>query len=292
MKSMTGFGKCHQIKNDIECDIEIKSINGRYLDLKLYLPRELNFFEYQIRKVLPTYIRRGTVELRLSLKDFREPRLVLNKGKLLKYYDIVKQAQAELGLDSDIALDFLLAEPGVIEASNNLIEDKILQEVLNECLHNALDETVKTMEQEAEGIAAELKESMNKVTNALNAIVKEIPPFKQNLYETMHIRITEIMGKYNAESLEQRLMQELALYVDRYDIQEEITRLHSHIKYFWQCLEEDKEDMGKTLNFITQEMQREANTLGSKFSTANTFKDILIIKEEIEKCREIVQNVS
>lgn len=289
---MTGFGKCQLFESDIDCDIEIKSINGRYLDLKLYLPRELSFFEYQIRQILPSYIRRGTVELRLSFKDFREPRLELNKSKLQKYYDIVKQAQSELGIKADISLDFLLAEPGVIEASNNLLEDELLQNVLHKCLHKALQETVKTMQQEAISIAAELKASLNKISNALDAIVKEIPPFKQNLYETMHIRITEIMGTYNAESLEQRLMQEVALYVDRYDIQEEITRLHAHIKHFWQCLDEDKDDMGKTLNFISQEMQREANTLGSKFSTANTFKDILTIKEEIEKCREIVQNVS
>lgn len=292
MKSMTGFGKCHLNKNEIECDIEIKSINGRYLDLKLYLPRELNFFEYQIRKILPSYIRRGTVELRLSLKDNREPRLMLNKSKLKKYHDIVQQAKRELGIDTAVPLDFLLAEPGVIEASNNLDEDPLLQDILSQCLHNALQEAVLSMKQEAFGIAAEFETALNRINEALASIEQEIPSFKKGLYDAMHKRVAEIMGNYSAENLEQRLMQEIAIYVDRYDIQEEITRLKSHIKYFRQCLKDDKDDIGKNLNFITQEMQREANTLGSKFSTATTFKDILIIKEEIEKCREIVQNVS
>jgi len=292
MKSMTGYGKCHVARNNIQCDIEIKSINGRYLDLKLYLPRELSFFEYPIRKILPGYISRGTVELRLNLSDLREPKLMLNTQKLKKYYDIICQAKQALNLDTEVSLEFLLAEPGVIETQNQLAEDELLQEILNECLIGALKEAQASMQNEAEDIRKVLSDSVHLMIPALQRITEHIAPFKQELFNAMQKRIADLVGSYKLENMEQRLLQELAMYVDKYDIQEEISRLRSHIKTFLECLDSRAGDIGKTLNFITQEMQREANTLGSKFSNSVTFKDILMIKEEIEKCREIVQNVA
>ncbi len=292
MKSMTGYGKCHIGRNHIECDIEIKSINGRYLDLKLYLPRELSFFEYPIRKKLAGIISRGTVELRMNFSDLREPKLALNEQKLMKYHDIIRQAQTALNINSEVPIEFLLAEPGVIEAQNQLDQDKLLQEILHECLDGALAEINASMQMEADGIKTELIASMESIAPALDRIIKWIAPFKQDLFESMQKRIGDMIGTYKLENMEQRLLQELAMYVDKYDIQEEISRLKSHIRTFIDCLDTRAGDIGKTLNFITQEMQREANTLGSKFSTPNTFNDILIIKEEIEKCREIVQNVA
>lgn len=292
MKSMTGYGKSHISRDNIECDIEIKSINGRYLDLKLYMPRELSFFEYPIRKILPDFISRGTVELRLNLSDLREPQLALNTQKLKKYHDIFTQASEALNLSAEVSLEFLLAEPGVIETKNQLAEDKLLQSILRECLILALGEAKACMESEAQDITRVLKESMTAISPALDAITAYIAPFREELYDSMQKRIADLVGTYKLENMEQRLLQELAMYVDKYDIQEEVSRLKSHINTFLQCLDNREGDIGKTLNFITQEMQREANTLGSKFSTPNTFKYILIIKEEIEKCREIVQNVA
>lgn len=292
MKSMTGYGKCHIGRNQIECDIEIKSINGRYLDLKLYLPRELSFFEYHIRKIVPQYVSRGTVELRLNLNDQREPRLQLNSQKLKKYYDIICQAQALLQLNQEVSMEFLLAEPGVIETQNLLAEDHLLQEILHECLHGALQEVQASMQNEADDIKRVLLESLAAIEPALERITQQIKPFKVELFTAMQGRIADLIANYAVENMEQRLIQELAMYVDKYDIQEEISRLRSHLKTFAECLQSRKGDIGKTLNFIMQEMQREANTLGSKFSTTLTFQDILIIKEEIEKCREIVQNVA
>ena len=292
MKSMTGYGKCHINKENIDCEIEIKSVNGRYLDLKLYIPRELGFFEFIIRKVIPTYISRGSVELRINLSDMREPKLILNTRKLHKYYDIILQAQAALGYKTDISMEFLLAEPGIVESKNLLDEDELLRSILDECLHQACREIVASMEKEAEGIARGLYSSMDIINEALQRITGQIQPFKEEMHQNMHKRIEELVGKYELENMEQRILQELAMYIDKYDIQEEITRLNSHIITFREALQIANKDIGKTLNFISQEMQREANTLGSKFSNSLTFKDILIIKEEIEKCREIVQNVS
>lgn len=293
MKSMTGFGKSHKTQSNIECDIEIKSVNGRYLDLKTYVPRELSFFEHTLRKELSRYVSRGTIEIRVNINDLREPKVRLNESKLRKYHEIILQAQKVLGIDGDPPLAYILEEPGVIQSVNQLDEDPDMLQILQETLNEALTNLQRSMYKEAEDIKEVLTNSMHQILPAIQRIGQEIQPFKEELFNNMLKRTREIVSTYKLENMEQRIVQELAIYVDKYDIQEEISRLESHINTFLDTLNRPKQDdIGKTLNFISQEMQREANTLGSKFSNSNTFTDILIIKEEIEKCREIVQNVA
>ena len=291
MKSMTGYGKAKIQTNEMNCEIEIKSINGRFLDMRIYLPREISFFEYQIRQHIGQVLSRGTVEIRVNFADRREPALQLNETKLLKYFELVKQAQAILNIDEDISLEYLLNEPGIIESVNNLDEDEQLAELLNQTLQKAIEALELTLKAEASNIKETLKNSTNVMLETLDLIENEIQPFKEELYSLLKHRVTELLSNFNAEMMEQRLIQELAIYIDKYDIQEEISRLKCHINTLLTTLEKE-EDTGKTLNFILQEMQREANTLGSKFSTTRTFTYVLTLKEEIEKCREIVQNVS
>ncbi|TDF72584.1 YicC/YloC family endoribonuclease [Candidatus Syntrophosphaera thermopropionivorans] len=291
MKSMTGYGKAKIQKNDMDCEIEIKSINGRFLDMRIYLPREISFFEYPIRQHIGKVLSRGTVEIRVTFADRREPALKLNEVKLMKYYELVKQAQALLDIDKDISLEYLLNEPGIIESINNLDEDEQLAELLNQTLDKAIEALELSLRAEASNIKETLRHSSDLMLKTLDNIEKEIQPFKEELYSILKHRVTELLSNFNAEMLEQRLVQELAIYIDKYDIQEEISRLKCHINTLLATLEKE-EDTGKTLNFILQEMQREANTLGSKFSTARTFTYVLTLKEEIEKCREIVQNVA
>lgn len=291
MKSMTGYGKAKIQTNEMNCEIEIKSINGRFLDMRIYLPREISFFEYQIRQHIGQVLSRGTVEIRVNFADRREPALQLNETKLLKYFELVKQAQAILNINEDISLEYLLNEPGIIESVNNLDEDEQLAELLNQTLQKAIEALELTLKAEASNIKETLKNSTNVMLETLDLIENEIQPFKEELYSLLKHRVTELLSNFNAEMMEQRLIQELAIYIDKYDIQEEISRLKCHINTLLTTLEKE-EDTGKTLNFILQEMQREANTLGSKFSTTRTFTYVLTLKEEIEKCREIVQNVA
>jgi len=288
---MTGYGKAKIQTNEMNCEIEIKSINGRFLDMRIYLPREISFFEYQIRQHIGQVLSRGTVEIRVNFADRREPALQLNETKLLKYFELVKQAQAILNINEDISLEYLLNEPGIIESVNNLDEDEQLAELLNQTLQKAIEALELTLKAEASNIRETLKNSTNVMLETLDLIENEIQPFKEELYSLLKHRVTELLSNFNAEMMEQRLIQELAIYIDKYDIQEEISRLKCHINTLLTTLEKE-EDTGKTLNFILQEMQREANTLGSKFSTTRTFTYVLTLKEEIEKCREIVQNVA
>jgi len=291
MKSMTGFGSSLINRDNIEIELEIKSINARFLDLRIFLPRELSFYETEIRQHIIGVLSRGTIEVRINFNDYREPKLVLNKTKLLKYNDLAMEAAKLLASEEVVSIEFLLKEQGVIESADRLAEDEMLANVLNEALEQALHRINESMLVEGRQIKQMLIDSMQKIQKALNAISEMCEPFKKELFETMHRHIEELMGTYTKENLEQRLIQELAIYIDKYDIGEELSRLYAHINTFNSTLQGEG-DIGKTLNFIIQEMQREANTLGSKFSTAQSFPWILAIKEEIEKCREMIQNVA
>ena len=291
MKSMTGFGSSLINRDNIEIELEIKSINARFLDLRIFLPRELSFYETEIRQHIIGVLSRGTIEVRINFNDYREPKLVLNKTKLLKYNDLAMEAAKLLASEEVVSIEFLLKEQGVIESADRLAEDEMLANVLNEALEQALHRINESLLVEGRQIKQMLIDSMQKIQKALNAISEMCEPFKKELFETMHRHIEELMGTYPKENLEQRLIQELAIYIDKYDIGEELSRLYAHINTFNSTLQGEG-DIGKTLNFIIQEMQREANTLGSKFSTAQSFPWILAIKEEIEKCREMIQNVA
>jgi len=288
---MTGFGSSKASAENIDVEVEIKSINARYLDQRLYLPRELMFFEAQVRKQISSLLTRGTVEIRISISDHRDPALELDSGKLLKYHNLAKDAAILLGKECDVSLEFLLQEPGVIENKVNLAEDTVMDELLNRALGLALNKLNESVKAEAVQIGLTLNHSLQLIENAVDKVHSLCLPYKDELYQKMLKRIEEISGSYKLENQEQRIMQELAIYVDKYDIGEEISRLKTHLVTFRETLKKS-EDIGKTLNFIIQEMQREANTLGSKFSTSSSFSLILTIKEEIEKCREIIQNVA
>ena len=288
---MTGFGSSLINRDNIEIELEIKSINARFLDLRIFLPRELSFYETEIRQHIIGVLSRGTIEVRINFNDYREPKLVLNKTKLLKYNDLAMEVAKLLASEEVVSIEFLLKEQGVIEIADRLAEDETLANVLNEALEQALHRINESMLVEGRQIKQMLIDSMQKIQKALNAISEMCEPFKKELFETMHRHIEELMGTYPKENLEQRLIQELAIYIDKYDIGEELSRLYAHINTFNSTLQGEG-DIGKTLNFIIQEMQREANTLGSKFSTAQSFPWILAIKEEIEKCREMIQNVA
>jgi uncharacterized protein (TIGR00255 family) len=288
---MTGYGKAKTQSGELDLEFEIKSVNGRYLDMKIYLPREISFFEYKIRQMFSSSFSRGTMEVRTSFADHREPRIKLNQNKLSKYYDIFSQAKHLLNLDDTISLELLLNEPGIIENDNNLEEDELLNTILNSTLEQAIEALDRSLSAEASQIRQVLMTSCDKMLQAMENIEIEIQPYKEELFAGMKARTAELLQSFNTENIEQRLFQELAIYIDRYDIQEELTRLRGHIETLRSVLDK-KEDIGKSLNFILQEMQRESNTLGSKFSTAKTFQHILILKEEVEKCREIVQNVA
>lgn len=291
MKSMTGFGKSRIAKDSVEVYVEIKSINGRFFDLKTYIPRELNFFEYEIRKMVSARLKRGTIELRLYIDDQREPNIAVNELKLRKHYEVMKKALDLLKIKQEIPLDILFDNPDIFEVDYKADEDCVLIDIVSKTINHAIDELENSLSEEGANIKKVFMNSIETIESAIEKVKLEIQPYKEELFKSMKKRIEQITQDFKIDTLEQRLVQELALYIDRYDVHEEITRIESHIELFLETIENESE-IGKNLNFILQEMQREANTLGSKFSNSNTFQNIIVIKEEIEKCREIAHNVS
>lgn len=293
MKSMTGYGKATYTDSQLEVEVEIKSINARYLDFKAYLPRDIGFYEFQLRKLISQFITRGTVEVRINITDHREPNISLNYSKLSRYNDIIKEAIDRIGVNSQVPIELLIKEPGIIENKRSADEDADLNKALNECVNHAIINLLNCLEMEGRDIRDVLTVSLNRIAESLIQVESLVNPYRDSLFLSMKKRISDILSNVQAEVVEQRLLQELAIYIDKYDIHEEITRLRSHLESMIRMLNSNSpDDVGKNLNFIMQEMQREANTLGSKFSTPESFQYILVIKEEVEKCREIIQNVA
>jgi uncharacterized protein (TIGR00255 family) len=189
-------------------------------------------------------------------------------------------------------IEYIMREYDILEFKSNLFEMVEFNKDVASVLKKAIQNQQKMASKEGLSIRKHILSSIEKIFLAVSEIEGTILDFRKELFEKMKNRITEILPQSTNTNLEQRLMQELAIYLDRYDIQEEINRLKEHIDTMHKNItERDDNDMGKTLNFIFQEMLREANTLGSKYSNHHSFGNILVIKEEIEKCRELVQNV-
>lgn len=291
MISMTGYGKATTKKKNFEIEVEIKSVNSKYLDLKVYCSKELSNMEPLFRKEISNYFQRGTIDLRVRVIDYLEPNISVNEAKL-KSLKKATDAVSNIFNNGKIPLEFILKEYDIINYKSILYENQAFKDDLLKTVKKAIIEQRKMAEIEGKGIKTIFIASIKEIRKALQEIDSTIPKYRTQLYERMKSRVLDVLPQSSSQAIEQRLMQELAIYLDRYDINEEITRLSEHIDTLFKKLKSyDGSDIGKTLNFILQEMQREANTLGSKYSNKHSFKYILFIKEEIEKCREIIQNV-
>lgn len=289
MKSMTGYGRAEFQGEDFNLDIEIKSVNSRFLDLKIYLNRELSSYENEINKTIGESIKRGKVEVRVNLNDLRKPDIELNEKNLHLYAQLYNKAKKILQLKQEIPLANIMKEKDILVIKDKRMESVI--EALKKTLVKAIKEHEKIAVQEGKSMGKFILASVKKCDKALDKIKESFPEYRQKEFSRLKNSIEELIkGKIDQEMMKSIVL-EAALYNDRSDITEEIVRLEDHIKRVNATVGEDTTAKGKKLNFIIQEMQREANTIGSKFNYSRTFKYVLLIKEEIEKMREIVQNV-
>jgi uncharacterized protein (TIGR00255 family) len=292
MKSMTGYGKSSITIQEMDLDIEIKSVNSRFFDLKLYLPRELNFLEIQTRNRIRETIKRGYIDVRINLRDRRLPSIEMDENKLKTYWELFQKVKTILHTDQEISIDKVLDEPGVLDINTESLDNPDFISTYMQCLVTAIKQQETMALSEGNGMREVLIESLKKIKVATQRVSSAFEDYKSTLFEKYKIRILELLNEHLTEENEKRLLMETVIYIDKADIHEELSRLDDHIKRFQEILANGKdEETGKTLNFIVQEMHREGNTLGSKYSTPDSFQDVLIIKEEIEKIREMVQNV-
>jgi uncharacterized protein (TIGR00255 family) len=292
IRSMTGFAQVKgQINGKLSFSLSLKSVNHRFLDLHFRMPSDADALEMKLRRLLKEKIARGHVELTLSIDRGSSEGFALNRELVGGYVKAFRAAAAEFGLTVQPDLNVILRMPGAMDASIGAAEGE-LEGVVMAQIEEALTRLNQMRDEEGRGIERELRDRMEHIQKASSGVDRHRHAILQGYVEKLRTRMQELIG---AQVDPERLLQEAALLVDRSDIQEELVRLQTHIKHFLGLLDE-KGEVGKKLDFLLQEMNREANTLLSKTSglagDALRITEMgLVMKSEIEKSREQVQNV-
>ncbi len=291
MKSMTGFGRGQVSSDNFSVSVEIKTVNNRFLDLNLRISQELQMLEAEIKKTIQSRLSRGRIDLNLQYERTNELVYELNRPLIAGYVSAMKQMQAEFSLAGEPDLNVIARLPNALQPKKEDLS-KEFAEGIKKALEIALDELEKMRQSEGDSLKTELFFRLSEIENHLPRIEAE----SAKVADEYQIRLTKKLNDFLSKSQSQieidqaRLAQEVAYLADRSDISEEIMRLRSHIEHF-RNISEGEKDTGKQLDFLTQELNREANTIASKTNNLIVKESALAIKSEIEKIREQVQNV-
>ena len=289
IKSMTGFGRCNLVKDLREYQVEIKSVNHKYNDVNIKLPRSISYLEEDIRKVVLSKIKRGKIEVYISFDNYSDEgkNIRINKEIAKIYINNLKELADEENISSNIEVTDISKFPDVLTIKNNENEEKIKEEVIS-VVNEAVEKLINMRKLEGEKIANDLLERINKI----EVTSKEISELSTGLIDEYIVklenRIKEILKTEEIDK--SRLMQEVVIYADKCSIEEELTRLSSHIYQFKNLLNSD-EAIGKKIDFLIQEMNRETNTIGSKSANLEITNRVIDIKTQLEDIREQIQNI-
>ncbi len=290
MNSMTGFGKAEQTGIAGKFVVEISSINTRFLEMSCRLPRAFFSFEAPLRELIGSRVSRGKVTIYVG---FEEPegspdRYPLNRDAVVAYYNQLEEVRKQLKLTEPVRMSDMLAFPEVLVGDTSIAdEDKIWPE-LKKATTEALDKMVSMRRKEGEAMSSQMSASLDSIAHNLEEIIKLSPEAVAKQRERIRAKVTDLLEGTPPD--ERRIEEEIAILAERMDIAEECTRLDSHIQQYRETLN-STDAVGKRLNFLLQEMNREANTIASKCSDIAVSRLSLATKEEIEKLRELVQNV-
>jgi len=291
--SMTGFGKRELHNNDISISIEIKSINSRYLEVNHKIPRLFSEDEEGILGLIRKKLIRGKVILNINYTFLNDKfnKIRLNEDKVNQYLGIVKSFSGDKNISCELSVDKLLSLPDIL--SSNLTPLNVpYKRVLAKSLNDAMEDLVKMRLNEGQNLSKDIVARLKKIKKDLSLIVK-ISQRKQNeILKSYKKKINSLFDKKNEIMFDDnRLLQEIVIFMEKKDIQEEITRLDSHINVFLDYIKKGKAEKGKRMTFLLQEFLREINTIGSKTDNVRTSHLVVNIKTEIEKIREQVQNI-
>lgn len=290
MKSMTGYGRAKLQKESREYIVEIKSVNHKYLDMNIKLPRNLFCMEDRVRKSISNKISRGKIDVFITyINNGIEGKNILINKDIARLY--IKEIE-ELANENNIASGLRATEISKLPEVLNIVideddEDKIWSD-LNECLEEALSNFVNMRETEGERIKLDLEERLNEINENVAKIIQNSTGLIEEYVVKLRNRIKEMLDTDIVD--ETRLAQEIVIYSDKISIEEEITRIKSHIEQFRTLLDE-KDPIGKKADFIIQEMNRETNTMGSKSGSIDIINLVIKIKTQIEDIREQIQNI-
>lgn len=289
MNSMTGFGRANLEKNSREYIIEIKSVNHRYNDISIKAPRNLLFLEEKIRKSVLNRVSRGKIDIYITYLNFGSEgkKVIINRDLAKLYIDELKMMANENGIDSDIKVTEISKFPDVLTLEENENQEAIEEELI-ECLNMALDKFTNMRMQEGNVIKKDLEERIKKVEDNTKKISEYSSGLVSEYIVKLENRINEILKTDVVDK--NRLAQEIVIYSDKCSVEEELTRLKSHIIQFRELINKD-EPVGKRLDFLIQEMNREVNTIGSKSGNIEITNSVVELKTVLEDIREQVQNI-
>jgi uncharacterized protein (TIGR00255 family) len=291
MKSMTGFGRGQISGENFTVSVEIKTVNNRFLDVNLRLSQELQSIETDLKRSITSRLTRGRVDVNLQYERVSELTYELNRPLISGYLLALKEMQNEFSLAGEPDLNMIARLPNVLQTKKDELDENFSQ-AIKTSLETALNELEKMREVEGKSLKDELNFRLSEIENHLPKIESESANVADEYRQRLTKRINDFLAKSDSQiELDQgRLAQEIAYLSEKSDIAEEITRLKAHIEQFRSIMEDEK-DVGKRLDFLTQELNREANTISSKTNNLIVKDAALSIKSEIEKIREQVQNV-
>lgn len=290
IKSMTGYGRGEYIDGNRRAVVEINSVNHRYFDANIRMPRLILFFEEDVRKYLKKYIARGKMDIYISYYSEAKEDISISINKTLcrEYVDILRNLKNEFNLIDDISTTSIAKLPDIISIEKKADDTEQIWYIIKEALKQAVNTFTSMREKEGMLLKTDLVEKGDNLFQMLKQVEQRTPEVAKQYKQKIESRITEALENVDVDS--NRILTEVAIFAERSSIDEEITRLYSHIQQLQEILH-DGGVVGRKLDFLIQEMNREVNTIGSKANDKIITQYVIELKSEIEKIREQVQNI-
>lgn len=291
IKSMTGFGRCEVQDESRKFTVEMKSVNHRYLDANIRMPKKLNFFETAIRSLLKQSVQRGKVDIFITYEDLSEQQVSLKYNEVLaaEYLSYFEKMQEKFSLENDIRVSTLSRYPEVLTMEEQAVDEEELWKGLKKALDGAIRQFVETRTSEGEHLREDLIEKLDNMLKLVSCIEERSPQIIAEYRDKLETKVKELLADTQIE--DSRIAAEVVIFADKICTDEEVVRLRSHIVHMKDTLVSDDSGIGRKLDFIAQEMNREANTILSKANDLEISNIGIELKTEIEKVREQIQNI-
>lgn len=291
IKSMTGFGRCEVQEESHKFTVEMKSVNHRYLDANIRMPKKLNFFETAIRSLLKQSVQRGKVDIFITYEDLSEQQVSLKYNEVLaaEYLSYFEKMQEKFSLENDIRVSTLSRYPEVLTMEEQAVDEEELWKGLKKALDGAIRQFVETRTSEGEHLREDLIEKLDNMLKLVGCIEERSPQIIAEYRDKLETKVKELLADTQME--DSRIAAEVVIFADKICTDEEVVRLRSHIVHMKDTLVSDDSGIGRKLDFIAQEMNREANTILSKANDLEISNIGIELKTEIEKVREQIQNI-
>ncbi len=290
IKSMTGFGRFEQVEEKRKISVEIKSVNHRFFEAGIKMPKKLNAFEGRIRDVIKKYAQRGKIDVFINYEDMTENKVELtyNKDLAAEYMNIFNQMAEQFDMNNDVTISALSRYPEVIDMQAVPVNEEELWKFIENAVKSACEQLVETRITEGENLKNDLIKKLENMRENVAFIEERSPQIMKEYRGKLEAKVKELLADTQID--ESRIATEVIIYADKICVDEETVRLRSHIDHAESCLNEDG-GVGRKLDFIAQEMNREANTILSKADDIEISNTAIDLKTDIEKVREQIQNI-